>query len=175
MGAALGAATKDSPNLLSSLPSWFSDTRWGYAPLVLFLIGATLIGIRSLIPAAPNDLANAGMTDTAHLFLQFSDQHTVPVEKAQTNILSWYALYTESIYVNFQNEKQEQVGSAAVPPRWTVFLLFEKRMHYRQMIASCKGNGQQLKCDVAASTDRFAIITVVGDVTNATVELTNTK
>jgi hypothetical protein len=34
------------------------------------------------------------------LFLQFSDEHTVPKEIRQTNVLSWYALYTERIYVD---------------------------------------------------------------------------
>jgi hypothetical protein len=104
------------------------------------------------------------------LFLQFSDGHTVPKEVRQTNILSWYALYTESIYVDAKDKKNKSVGGISVPPRWSVFVLFKQQVKYRQMLATCSGS-ESLKCAVAFSNDRYAILTAVGDVSRSTLEV----
>jgi len=117
--------------------------------------------------------SDAKSEEAAHdvaLFLQFTDGHTVPKEIRQTNVLSWYALYTESIYVDTKDKNNQSVGGFSVPPRWSVFVLFKRPASYRQMLATCLGS-ESLKCAVAFSNDRYAIVTATGDVTRATLDI----
>lgn len=109
-------------------------------------------------------------THDINLFLQFSDDHTVPKEVKQTNVLSWYALFTESIYVDTLDVNKNSIGGFSVPPRWSVFVMFKNPATYRQMLATCNG-AESLKCAVQFSNDRYAIITATGDVTRATLDI----
>lgn len=109
-------------------------------------------------------------THDVSIFFQFSDDHTIPKEIRQTNVLSWYALYTESIYVEMTDDNKKPKGGFSVPPRWTIFLLFKKPATFRQMLAVCVGH-ESLKCAVQFSNDQYAIITAIGDVTRATLDI----
>ena len=106
----------------------------------------------------------------AALFLQFADGQTVPKEIRQTNVLSWYALYTESIFVDTKDQNKKSVGGFSLPPRWNIFVLFKKPASYRQMLATCVGS-ESLKCAVAFSNDRYAIVTATGDIQRATLDI----
>jgi hypothetical protein len=105
-----------------------------------------------------------------NLFLQFSDSHTTPIEKNPRNISNWYALYTESVYVDAKDADGNSVGGFSVPPRWTVFLMFERPPKFRQMVATCLGPNQP-KASVQTANSVYAIITILGDVTSATLEV----
>ncbi len=120
------------------------------------------------LPVSPGKTEE--ITHNIALFLQFSDGHTVPKEIRQSNVLSWYALYTESIYVDAKDKKNKSVGGFSVPPRWNIFVLFKQPVQYRQMFAVSTGS-ESLKSAVAFSNDRYAIVTVVGDVSRATLEV----
>lgn len=172
-GLALGTLGKDNPALFSWLPSTFTSVRWGYLPIVLFTLGSIILIIRAVSPTVAGKPPKADVANSAYAFLQFSDAHSVPVEKKTTNILSWYALFTESIYVDTQDANKKSLGGVSVPPRWSVFVLFEKPTQIRQMVATCKGPNNPT-CAVQHVSDRYAIITVVGDVTLSTLEITTT-
>lgn len=109
-------------------------------------------------------------TNNVSLFLQFSDEHTIPKEIRQANIFSWYALYTESIYVDTLDQSNKSIGGFSVPPRWSVFILFKKPVVYRQMLAKCAG-AKNPQCAVQFSNDRYAIITITGEVELATLDV----
>jgi hypothetical protein len=157
---------------------------FGLAPLTDFKLpiwliyagvggGILLIGLAvGLIAGAQRkpSKATAPQIIETNLFLQFSDSHSVPVEKNPRNIQSWYALYTESIYVGAKDIGGRMVGGFSVPPRWTIFIIFEKPPIFRQMVATCRGPNDP-KCDVQTSNVTYAIITIIGDVTNATLDV----
>lgn len=140
-----------------------------YWPWIVAGIAVTILAagpsVYRLISSSGDSIATS-----ANIFYQFSDQHTTPTEIRQTNIQSWYALYTESIYVKMRDTDGKDIGALQVPPRWSIFLLFDLPTNYRQMIVACVG-GQDLKCDVQTSNNRYAIITAIGDVTRATMEI----
>jgi hypothetical protein len=108
----------------------------------------------------------AETTRDVSLFLQFSDSNTVPTEIRQTNVPFWRALYSPSASV--KDNKGKQLFS--VPPHWFIVLWFDKPAIYRQMLARCAGS-DSLNCAVHESNDRFAIITIAGDVSLATLEV----
>jgi hypothetical protein len=172
-GLALAAIGKDNPSLFAALPEVFLSARWAYVPIALFLFGSAILATRTLYPTNSGSSTQSlpKTVDGAYAFLQFSDAHSVPVEKKTTNILSWYALFTESIYVDTQDANKKSLGGFSVPPRWTVFLLFENPARFRQMVATCKGPNNPT-CAVQFSNDRYAVISIVGDVTLSTLEVT---
>ncbi len=141
------------------------------AAVIAFLTGVA-VASWWIGPAHPSsfEIKPEEKTRDVALFLQFSDEHTIPKEIRQTNVLSWYALYTESIYVKTEDVNQKTVGGFSVPPRWSIFMLFNKPASYRQMLASCVGS-ESLKCAVQFSNDRYAIITATGDISRATLEI----
>jgi hypothetical protein len=169
-GLALGAIGKDNPSLFAGLPSFFLNSRWAYVPIVLFVVGSAILAVRAVYPLA-SEQQSPKIVQSVYAFLQFSDSHSIPVEKKTTNVLSWYALFTESIYVDTQDANKKSLGGFSVPPRWTVFVLFENLARFRQMIATCKGPNNPT-CAVQFTNDRYAIISVVGDVTLSTLEIT---
>lgn len=140
-----------------------------YWPWVIAIVAVTIVAAG---PATYRLISSSeARASGASIFLQFSDQHTVPKEIRQTNIRSWYALYTESIYIQpLDQDNKPMPGGTSVPPRWSIFVLFETPANYRQMIATCTG-GKSLNCAVQMSNDRYAIITAIGDVTGATLDV----
>lgn len=150
------------------------------APLSLALLALGILGIGGAFylyveklshhVAAP---ASSPVHDIA-LFLQFSDDHTVPVEIRQTNVMSWYALYTESITVTLTDENKQPKEGFSVPPRWTVFLVFKDPATYRQMLAKCGGTNAP-KCAVQFSNDRYAIVTLTGSVAGTTLDISTVR
>ncbi len=173
-------AIKGSAEMMAHFSGLLSSKVWNFAPFASMALSGVLlvghqagwIGVKqeSAVMAPHSLTAPEDTTNNAALFLQFSDDQTVPREIRQTNILSWYALYTESIYVDTLNHEQKPIGGFSVPPRWTVFMLFKKPTIYRQMLAACVGH-ESLKCAVQFSNDRYAIITVIGSVTRATLDI----
>jgi hypothetical protein len=157
-----------APEGWPKMPAWLTLT--GIAAGILL----TGIAIGMLVGEYREANSGGATANGASLFLQFSDQATIPKEISQTNVSSWYALYTESIYVKTLDKDQNQIGGFEVPPRWNVFLLFKTPASYRQMIATCIG-GSSLKCSVQYSNDKYAIISAVGDVTRATLEVSTTQ
>jgi hypothetical protein len=105
-----------------------------------------------------------------NLFLQFSDCNSVPVEKNPRNIRHWFASFSESIFVDTKDSEGHSLGGFSVPPRWVVFLIFEKRPLYRQMIAVCKGPNSP-QAIVQVSNAEYAVVSINGDVTSATLEI----
>lgn len=54
------------------------------------------------------------IADSVYAFFQFFDLHTVPVERKSENILSWYALFTESIFVDTKDKDNISLGGFSV-------------------------------------------------------------
>lgn len=154
-----------APEKYRKLPNWLYAVICGFG---LFLIGLGLgmwtggQGGR----AAPDIPA---LIDTA-LFLQFSDTNSVPIEKNTKNIKYWYAYHTGSISVNEQDVAGKQIGGFSVPPQWIVFVIFDKAPLIKQLIAICTGLNKP-KCDVQAANSAYAVVTAVGDMTDATLEI----
>jgi hypothetical protein len=160
-GIALTLIAVVIPMRWPEMPKWAIDIVLGF--------GCGLIGFAIGLALNPSGRTERTAKD-ASLFLQFTDEHTIPKEIRQTNVLSWYALYTESIYVNTQNEQKQSLGGFSVPPRWTVFILFKNPITYRQMIAKCAGD-KTPHCAVQFSNDRYAIITLAGEVSHNTLDV----
>lgn len=116
--------------------------------------------------------SDAKSDETTHdvsLFLQFTDEHAIPKEIHQTNIRFWRALFTPSIYGDTKDANNQFTRVFSVPPHWYIILWFEKPARYRQMFVKCVGS-ENLSCAVQESNDSFAIVSVVGDVSRATLE-----
>jgi hypothetical protein len=154
-----------APEGWPKMPTWAVLLGVGVGILLIGLASGLVIGEQR----KPVNVSEPQLIET-NLFLQFSDSHSVPVEKNPRNIRSWYALYTESIYVDTKDAEGKSLGGFSIPPRWTVFLMFEKPPIFRQMVATCRGPNNP-KCDVATSNIAYAVITVVGDVTGATLDV----
>jgi len=165
---------KQAPELMEKLPAFFHSTWWGFAPLAFVLLATVILvgrefewfGRRS---PAPEQTSAPQIIDT-NLFLLFSDAHSVPIEKNPRNIRSWYALYTESIYVDTKDKDGNSLGGFSVPPRWSISILFDKPPIFRQLVATCRGPNNP-KCDVNFSNVTYAIVTIVGDVTSSTLDI----
>lgn len=154
-----------APEGWPKMPSWVSLLGVGIGILLVGLAGGLILGAQRK-PANPNE---PRLVET-NLFLQFSDSHSIPVEKNPRNIQNWYALYTESIYVDTKDKDGKSLGGFSVPPRWAVFLIFETPPIFRQMVATCRGPNNP-KCAVATANATYAVITIVGDVTNSTLDI----
>ena len=136
-------------------------------------------------PASPPVTAGTAALETraasANIFFQFSDDAmgSTPREIRNTNIASWYAFHTESVYVYASSseeaariERQEpaKAPNIAIPPHFVIFLLFEKPTNYRQMLAKCVG-GRGMVCNVQISNDKYAVIDIIGYTPNATLDI----
>jgi hypothetical protein len=154
-----------APENWPKMPSWAALSGVGIGILFVGLaIGLVISEHRK--PDNPNE---PRLIET-NLFLQFSDSHSIPIEKNPRNIRYWYALYTESIYVDTKDENGKSLGGFSVPPRWTIFMMFEQPPIFRQLVAVCRGPNNP-KCDVQTSNAAYAVVTIVGDITNATVDV----
>ncbi|UDL87977.1 hypothetical protein LGH82_22830 [Mesorhizobium sp. PAMC28654] len=154
-----------APEWLPKTPLWIAPTGLGVG---VFLIGLA-IGLVIGQQRTPIDLSEPQIIET-NLFLQFSDSSSIPVEKNPRNIRHWYALYTESIHVDTRDEDGKSFGGFSIPPRWAVFMMFEKPPVFRQMIAICCGPNNPT-CSVSTSNATFAVISIAGDVTGATLDV----
>jgi hypothetical protein len=154
-----------APEGWPKMPTWVALLGVGVGVLLVGLATGLVIGEQR----KSVDQSEPQVVET-NLFLQFLDSHSVPVERNPRNISRWYALYTESIYVDTKDADGKSLGGFSVPPRWTVFMMFKKPPIFRQMVATCRGSNNP-KCDVATSNSAYAIITVVGDVTGATLDV----
>jgi len=163
VGIALAVLFGLAPFTDFKLPIWATYAGIG---LGIWLFGVAV----GLFAGAQRKPGKGPQIIETNLFLQFSDSHSVPVEKNPRNIQSWYALYTESIYVGAKDVGGRMVGGFSVPPRWTIFIIFEKPPIFRQIVADCRGPNNP-KCDVQTSNLTYAIITINGDVTNATLDV----
>jgi hypothetical protein len=150
---------------------WPKMSPW--AALLGVGIGVSLVGLAIGLVIGeqrkPNDPDGPQLVET-NMFLQFSDSHSIPVEKNPRNIRNWYALYTESIYVDTKDAEGKSLGGFSVPPRWAVFMLFEKPPIFRQMVAVCRGPNNPT-CSVSTANTTYAVISIVGDVTGATLDV----
>lgn len=152
-----------APYRWPSIPTWITTSVLCVAMIVVGAAGMAVFRGQS-------ETSAASVYDSS-LFLQFSDSHSVPKGIRDKNVRSWYALYTESIYVDQVDASGRPLpGGFQVPPRWTVFVLFKDPAVYKQMIATCAGPNNP-KCQVAYSTDRYAIVTIVGDASLATLDV----
>jgi hypothetical protein len=109
--------------------------------------------------------------ETAHdvaLFLQFTVEHVDPKEISQKNILYWRALYAPSAFLDI--EQKQKASRVSTPPHYFVVMWFAMPVSYRQMFPKCVG-APSLQCVVHEANNRFAIISMTGDVTGATLEL----
>lgn len=154
-----------APEGWPKIPNWLTCPGLGIGILLVGLAAGLFMGGQ---PKA-RDMGDPQMVET-NLFLQFTDSHSVPIEKNQRNIGSWYALYTESIYVDAKDADGKPAGGFSVPPRWAVFIMFERPPIFRQLVANCRGP-KNPKCGVSTSNTTYAVITIVGDVTNATLDV----
>jgi hypothetical protein len=154
-----------APEGWPKMPTWIALLGVGIGILLVGLAAGLVIGEQR----KPTDPGEPQIIET-NLFLQFSDAHSVPVEKNPRNIRNWYALYTESIYVDTKDADGKSLGGFSVPPRWAVFMMFEKPPIFRQMVAICRGPNNP-KCSVATSNTIYAVITIIGDVTGATLDV----
>jgi hypothetical protein len=50
LGLAAGTAMHEQPTLWDKLPSFFTDPKWGYVPIVLFALGSLILAIRYVAP-----------------------------------------------------------------------------------------------------------------------------
>jgi hypothetical protein len=153
-----------------SAAGWFKSPFFRLLSLAIF--GASMFwlgaGTFGSSPPAPPESATS-----VYGFWQFTDNTTVPVEKKSDNIANWYASYSESIYVRMEDQEKRQQGGFNVPPRWTISILFGRPTKYRQLIATC--SRPDTKCAVQGVSDRFAVLTIVGEVAGMTLELTSTQ
>jgi uncharacterized protein YneF (UPF0154 family) len=148
------------------VPLWVIYIGVGFGILLFGLAGGLWIGAERKTADAPEE---PQLVET-NLFLQFSDSHSVPVQKNPRNIKAWYALYSESIYVDTKDKDGKSLGGFGVPPRWSIFILFEKPPIFQQMIATCVGPNHPT-CAVPTANAAYAVVTVLGDVTSSTLEV----
>jgi hypothetical protein len=109
-------------------------------------------------------------SDDVALFLQFSDVRSVPTEIRQTNVTYWRALFSPSAYLNGEDINKKTFHNEIVPPHWFLVMSFNRPAKYRQLIPKCLGSAN-LNCAILEANSRFAIVTISGDVTKATVEI----
>jgi hypothetical protein len=169
VGLAIGiifGAWSLAPDSWAKIPSWLS-LGGIIAGVLLFGIGVGMF-LSAQVPE-PSSLQEPIIIETG-LFLQFTDNSSIPIAKYIKNIKFWYALYTESITVNTKDKDGNNLGGFAVPARWTVFIIFDKPPVIKQLLASCIGPNRP-SCIVQTANSAYAIITVAGDVTNATLDI----
>jgi hypothetical protein len=154
-----------APEKYRKLPNWLYAIICGVG-LLLFGLGLGMWVGGQESQAAPDLPA---LIETA-LFLEFADTTSVPNEKNVKNIKYWCAYHTGSISVNEQDITGKQIGGFSVPPQWIVFIIFERAPIIQQLLVTCTGLNKP-KCDVQAANSAYAVVTAVGDMTNATLEI----
>jgi hypothetical protein len=150
--------------------------QWPGARIDVPLIGAVvtlaiclvLVGIYYKSSAQPTASPESTTRETS-LFLQFSNPKTYPVEKAQKNIRLWKVMYTPSVSANAEDDNKKPLQLFSMPSRWIIFVVFERPAIFRQMIATCRPNN--ITCNVQSADLVHAIITIDGDITAATLEI----
>lgn len=154
-----------APDGWPKTPTWAALFGVGVGILLIGLAIGLILGTQR-----KPEISKVPQLIETNLFLQFSDAHSVPVEKNPRNIQNWYALFTESIYVDTKDAEGNSLGGFAIPPRWAIFLIFEKAPIFRQLIATCRGPNNP-SCAVATANSIYAIVTVIGDVTDTTLDI----
>jgi hypothetical protein len=61
------------------------------------------------------------------LKLQFSGGRDVPTGERLDNINNWYTVYSPSIQITARNQKGAEIGGAATPTIWTIFVFLSIR------------------------------------------------
>ena len=98
----------------------------------------------------------------ARIIFYGNDQ--LPKEDHVNNINTWYALFSPRIVITIKNSGGKLLPEKAVSPKtWTVFLLFEKPIKYRQLVVTFSG-GVLPPYEVKQQSSRFAIISVSDDI-----------
>jgi hypothetical protein len=154
-----------APEGWPKMPSW--------ASLAGVIFGVLLIGIAVGMFVSDQNGAPPSLEPSiieSGLFLQFTDNTSIPVAKYIKNIKFWYALYIQSIIVDTKDKNGISLGGFSVPPRWNVFIIFDKPPIIKQLLATCNGPNKP-KCNVATANSAYAIVTIEGDVTDANIDV----
>jgi hypothetical protein len=72
LGLAVGAAMKDHPTLWDRLPTIVFDTRWAYAPIILFALGTMILAIQYVAPL----IVKSSTTTAAESSIQKTNRKT---------------------------------------------------------------------------------------------------
>ena len=115
------------------------------------------------------------MVNDLALFLQFTDDHSEPKEVTKNNIRYWRSVRSEGYHLDLPVDKKgKSLGIVNVPYRWWIFIVFDKPAKYRQMFVKCS-NSERLQCSLGSHNQEHAIVWMIGDASQATLELSVTQ
>jgi hypothetical protein len=124
-------------------------------------IGIGLLAYPSLKEAPESVEAQTAATATL-LRLQFYGDARVPAEVGdKANIHYWYAQFSPSIGMRFLDKDGNVItppgGSPSYGPTWNVFVVLEKPVRRRQIVASFSNPEQMGPSEIVGETDRSFI------------------
>jgi hypothetical protein len=158
-----------APEGWPKMPSWASLIGVGTGILLIGVAIGLIAGQRRDV--RPSD--EPSIIETG-LFLQFTGGSSIPIAKYTKNVRFWYALYTASVTVDTKDKDGKSLGGFSIPPQWAIFIIFDKPPIIRQLISTCDGPSKP-KCDVSTANSVYAIVTMSGDVTKTTLDISVTQ
>jgi hypothetical protein len=102
--------------------------------------------------------------------IQFYGDERIPTEVYSENISNWYAVWSPSAIIRTLDANGKEVGYQIFPKTWSIFVLFERPVKYRQLIVLFSSSGFP-SYEVKQQTQRFAIIAVSGNIPNGALEV----
>lgn len=105
------------------------------------------------------------------LRLQFFGDKRVPHEISADNIINWFAYFSPSIDVAFNDENGREISRSSTGPNWAVFLVMDRPVTYRQAIVSFSNPALMPVIDVHMATERAVLIGTRGLVPAGVLEI----
>ncbi len=158
-------ALTGTPALVKKFPALDLTGAWNYAPLICLVAAGLLVLAQRIFGSTktpPSETNRAAVFIPSSAKIQFASGNVWPIHVATENI-SWYVV---------RNQIQIDSFDAAIKPlstqtifTWNLFVSFDTPTTYGQL--AIDGNGAALPSyEVKISTQRFAVITFAGDLTN---------
>jgi hypothetical protein len=171
MVVAADTGVRISPELAVHLPPFIHGVIWGTAPLAFVLLATTILVLREFFfkkhPSTTTPLTPQAIP--TRLQLQFHPDSITPDALHLENIWRWYTLC--NVYeIHEPPSKQHKEGRIIVSKNWAIFIVCDKPVAVRQVLARWIGVSLP-RTEVKDQSYRHAIITTVGDPEGAALDI----
>jgi len=180
IGDAVEQLRKRWPDVSVKFPPFFDTAAWAFLPLTLLIVGSIIFVCRELGWVGSREYLMDGkvIPQTASLKfvktslrLQFFGDNRLPIAVNLQNVATWYAYYSSSIQVRFQDASGKEIEDPQVPPTWAIFVSLDLPSSYQQGIISFSNPEKASQMEVRMANSRAIIATVSGQLPSGVLEV----
>jgi hypothetical protein len=174
--AAVGVAIQT--NELEKLHiSWLSKLNFRFLPAILVVAATVILSIKAFMPNTQSEYTKNAIslmkttdTDTELRIRVDENLGAAPVEISHKNVFAWYAVWSPVILMQEKDKKGNITGHFQTPRMWTIFVIFDRPISYRQIILGSE-NQKIPPYEIKTSSPVYAAIIVNGDLPPGTLTI----